>query len=56
MKKKKMKKAFELITIARLYIEKPDDDYFVKMNPATLEKVQILAKIIQKKINLGEMT
>lgn len=56
MNKKKMKKSFEMMVIARLYIEKPDDDYFVNMNPAMLEKVKILAEVVKQKIKDGEMT
>jgi hypothetical protein len=50
-----LKTKWDMIIIARLYIEKPEDEFFEKMNPATLEKVIILAKEIQKKIDKGEM-
>lgn len=59
MNKHEMKRNYRMLTIARLYIERPDDKYFKKMaeeKPGMFKSVKLLAEAIQKKIDLGEMT
>lgn len=59
MNKQQMKRNYRMITIARLYIERPDDKYFTKMaeeKPGMFKSVKLLVEAVQKKIDSGEMT
>ena len=59
MNNEEMRKNFNLIATARIYLEQPDAEIFKKMEkekPKMFKGLQTLAKALEKRIDKGDIT
>lgn len=59
MNNEEKRKNFNMIATARVYLERPDDEIFKKLekrNPKAFKNLQILAKALKNHIDKGDIT
>lgn len=55
MNKKEMQFKYNMVTVAELYAQAPDDPYFEQFSPKALEGIKRLAESLQRARKKGDL-
>lgn len=55
MNLQEMQLKWKMVTTAEIYLQRPDDPMFKKFKPEALEKIKLLAKVLQKARDEGRI-